>query len=98
MTGTKLFVGNLSYSTTEHDLRELLCRSGATVVSVRVVTDLDTGRSKGHAFVEVKTAEEAERAARELNGFEFGGRAIVVNEARPQGTRTAHRPPEGQRK
>ena len=98
MTGTKLFVGNLSYSTTEHDLRELLGRSGATVVSVRLVTDLDTGRSKGHAFAEVRTAEDAERAARKLNGFELDGRAIIVNDARPQGTRTAHRPPEGQRK
>lgn len=93
MTGAKLFVGNLPYSTTEQDLRELLTRSGAKVVSVRLVTDLDTGRSKGHAFVELATAEEAERVARELHGLDLDGRAVVVNEARPQTLRTPRRQP-----
>lgn len=87
MAGTKLFVGNLPYSTTEQDLRELLGRSGANVASVRLVTDLDTGRSKGHAFVEMSTAEEAARAMRDLDGFNVGGRSIVVNEARSKGQR-----------
>jgi cold-inducible RNA-binding protein len=85
MPGTKLFVGNLPYSTTEQDLRELLGRSGATVGSIRVVTDLDTGRSKGYAFVELSTPEEAARAVRDLNGFNLDGRSIVVNEARAKG-------------
>jgi cold-inducible RNA-binding protein len=85
MPGTKLFLGNLPYSTTEQDLRELLGRSGATVGSIRVVTDLDTGRSKGYAFVELSTAEEAARAVRDLNGFNLDGRSIVVNEARAKG-------------
>jgi RNA recognition motif-containing protein len=92
VTGAKLFVGNLPYSTTEQDLRELLGRSGAKVVSVRLVTDLDTGRSRGHAFVEVSTVEEAERAARALDGFDLNGRALVVNEARPEGHRTPRSP------
>ena len=85
MPGTKLFLGNLPYSTTEQDLRELLGRSGATVSNIRVVTDLDTGRSKGYAFVELSTAEEAARAVRDLNGFNLDGRSIVVNEARAKG-------------
>jgi cold-inducible RNA-binding protein len=93
MTGTKLFVGNLPYSATEQDLRELLGRSGAKVVSVRMVTDLDTGRSKGHAFVEVQTPEEAERAARDLDGSALNGRALVVNEARPEIRRGDRRGP-----
>jgi RNA recognition motif-containing protein len=85
MTATKLFVGNLPYSTTEQDLRELVGRSRAAVVSVRLVSDLDTGRSKGHAFVEVETPEDGARVMRELDGFNLDGRSIVVNEARPRG-------------
>jgi RNA recognition motif-containing protein len=85
MTATKLFVGNLPYSTTEQDLRELVGRSGAAVVSVRLASDLDTGRSKGHAFVEVETPEEAARVMRDLDGFNLDGRSIVVNEARSRG-------------
>jgi cold-inducible RNA-binding protein len=93
MAGTKLFVGNLPYSTTEQDLRELMGRSGANVASVRVVTDLDTGRSRGYAFVEMSTAEEAARAMRELDGFNLDGRSIVVNEARSRGEGPGrHRP------
>jgi len=93
MAGTKLFVGNLPYSTTELDLRELLGRSGATVASVRLVTDLDTGRSRGYAFVELSTAEEAARAVRELDGFHLDGRNIVVNEARSRGAGPGRRRP-----
>jgi len=95
MPGTKLFLGNLPYSTTEQDLRELIGRSGAKVTSVRLVTDLDTGRSRGHAFVEVSTTEEAERAVRDLDGFDLNGRTLVVNKARPEARRTPRR---GQRK
>jgi RNA recognition motif-containing protein len=81
MAGTKLFFGNLPYSTSEGDLRELAGRSG-TVTDVRLVTDLDTGRSRGYAFVEMASAEDAGRAIRELHGFNLDGRSIVVNEAR----------------
>jgi RNA recognition motif-containing protein len=84
MVNRKLFVGNLPYATTEQDLKELFARSGRNVASVRVITDLDTGRSKGYAFVEMGTLEDAEGAIRELNNFSLGGRAIVVNEARPR--------------
>lgn len=84
MANRKLFVGNLPYATTEQDLKELFARSGRNVASVRVITDLDTGRSKGYAFVEMGTPEDAEGAIRELNNFSLGGRAIVVNEARPR--------------
>lgn len=91
MPGTKLFVGNLPYSTTEQDLRELLGRSGARVESVRLIKDLDTGRSRGYAFVEMSTPEEADRAMRDLDGFNLDGRTIAVNEARARGA--GPRPP-----
>jgi cold-inducible RNA-binding protein len=84
MTNTKLFVGNIPYSTTEQDLKALFERSGAKVASVRVITDFDTGRSKGYAFVEMTTGDEAERAIKDLNNFNLNGRSIVVNEARPR--------------
>jgi len=84
MASTKLFVGNIPYATTDEDLRELFGRSGAKVTSVRVITDFDTGRSKGYAFVEMATPEEAEKAIQELNSFNLNGRGIVVNEARPR--------------
>ena len=84
MTNTKLFVGNSPYSTTEQDLKALFERSGAKVASVRVITDFDTGRSKGYAFVEMATGDEAEKAIKDLNNFNLNGRSIVVNEARPR--------------
>jgi len=84
MTSTRLFVGNIPYSATEDDLRALFARCG-TVASVRVITDFDTGRSKGYGFVEMATPQEAERAQRELNNSAMGGRTIIVNEARSRG-------------
>jgi cold-inducible RNA-binding protein len=83
MPSTKLFVGNIPYATTEEELREAFTRAGG-VASVRIITDLDTGRSKGYAFVEMATPEEAEKAVREFNNFDLNGRTIVVNEARPR--------------
>lgn len=77
-----LFVGNLPYSTTEGDLRELFDRSGVPVTSARIVTDIDSGRSRGHAFVEVPGPEAAERAKSQLNGFNLDGRSLVVDDAR----------------
>jgi len=84
MASTKLFVGNIPYAATEEELRELFAGSGGKVESVRIIADFDTGRSKGYAFVEMATPEEAGKAVQELNGKELNGRAIVVNEARPR--------------
>ena len=86
MSTAKLFVGNIPYSSSEQELRELFSRSAGNVASVRTITDFDTGRSKGYAFVEMATAEEAQKAIRELNNFSLNGRAIVVNEARARQT------------
>jgi RNA recognition motif-containing protein len=82
MAGTRLFVGNIPYTTTEQDLRELFGRSGGTVTSARVITDLDTGRSRGYGFVELGSPEDAGKAIRELNNFNLNGRTIIVAEAR----------------
>ncbi len=85
--GKKLYVGNLSYSVTEASLNDLFAQNGA-VESVRLITDRDSGRSKGFGFVEMASDEEAERAINSLNGKEFEGRALTVNEARPQAPRS----------
>ncbi|MGC4083363.1 MAG: RNA-binding protein [Vicinamibacterales bacterium] len=79
----KLYVGNLSYNTTEGELEALFSQSG-TVESVRVMRDMATGRARGFGFVEMATAEEAQAAINATHGQEFGGRALTVNEARPQ--------------
>jgi RNA recognition motif-containing protein len=79
----KLYVGNLSYSTTDADLQRLFEGSG-TVESATIITDRDTGRSKGFGFVEMATREEGEAAIKALNGTEIGGRSLTVNEARPR--------------
>jgi RNA recognition motif-containing protein len=84
MPTSTLFVGNIPYSTSEQDLRDLFGRAGGKVASVRVITDLDTGRSKGYAFIEMASAEDAQKAIEELNSFNLNGRSIVVNEARPR--------------
>jgi RNA recognition motif-containing protein len=77
----KLYVGNLSYSTTSDDLREAFAQHGA-VTSAQVVADRDTGRSRGFAFVEM--ADGADEAIASLNGAEFQGRTLTVNEAKPR--------------
>ncbi len=79
----RLYVGNLSYSTSEADLRELFGAYGA-VESVAVVTDRDSGRSKGFGFVEFGNDAEAQAAISGLNGKEVGGRALTVSPARPR--------------
>ena len=78
----KLYVGNLSFQTTEGDLDELFAQAGE-VESVRIITDRDTGRSRGFGFVEMGD-ENAEKAISQFNGTELDGRALTVNEARPQ--------------
>ncbi len=79
----KLYVGNLPFRTTEDDLRELFSQAGA-VRSARVVTDRDTGRSRGFGFVEFDSDTDGEAAIARFNGYDMGGRALTVNEARPQ--------------
>ena len=79
----KLYVGNLSYSTGESDLRELFAAYGA-VDSVAVITDRDSGRSKGFGFVEFGNDAEGQAAITGLNGKEVGGRALTVSQARPK--------------
>ena len=84
--GTKLYVGNLSFRTTSEELREAFGAVG-TVESASVIEDRDTGRSRGFAFVEMATAEEAAAAIEQFNGKEFGGRNLTVNEAKPRADR-----------
>ena len=79
--GKKLFVGNLNFKTTDDDLRTLFGQAG-TIESATVMMDRATGRSRGFGFVEMSSDEEAEKAVKELNGYEFQGRALNVNEAR----------------
>ena len=80
--GTRLYVGNLPYSADEQALRDLFGQNGRTVTDVRIITDRDTGRSRGFGFVEMGSQEEAQAAIGELNGFSMDGRALTVNEAR----------------
>lgn len=83
----KLYVGNLSYSTTDEDLRALFAQAGP-VVSATVITDRATGRSKGFGFVEMETTQAAQDAINRFNNTEFQQRNISVNEARPPRERT----------
>ena len=79
----RLYVGNLPYTITESALHEMFSEAGA-VESVKLITDRDTGRSKGFAFVEMATDDAAERAISEFNGRKIEGRPMTVNEAKPQ--------------
>ncbi len=79
----KLFVGNLPFTTSEEDVRTLFAQAGE-VTSVALIKDRDTGRSKGFAFVEMKTQAEAEKAISMFNGFRVAGRELTVNVARPR--------------
>ncbi len=80
----KLYVGNLSFETTEADLKELFGQAGS-VETVRIISDRDTGRSKGFGFVEMQKG--GDKAIAEMNGKDFKGRALTVNEARPMSSR-----------
>lgn len=79
----KIFVGNFAFSTTEAELRSMFEPHGH-VESVTIVTDRDTGRSRGFAFVEMPESGEAEKAIAALHGTDSGGRPLTVNEARPK--------------
>jgi cold-inducible RNA-binding protein len=80
---TKLYVGNLSFDTTSQDLEQLFGESG-TVTSANIIDDRETGRSRGFAFVEMSSKEEAKAAIAALDGKEVGGRNLKVNEAKPR--------------
>ncbi len=80
--GTRLYVGNIPYGTTDTDLRTLFGQNGRAVTEVKIVTDRETGQSRGFAFVEMANKDDALAVINELNGTSMGGRSIVVNEAR----------------
>src|SRR5207253_973769 len=88
--GTKLYVGNLSFNTTENELQELFSQAGA-VQEVTLMQDRFTGKSRGFAFVTMGSEQDAQNAISKLNGQTVEGRALTVNEARPRETR----PPGG---
>lgn len=79
----KIYVGNLPHATSENELRDLFASFGE-VVSAQVIVDRDTGRSKGFGFVEMSKDDEAQAAIEALNGKDFGGRPLTVNEAKPR--------------
>jgi cold-inducible RNA-binding protein len=84
---TKLYVGNLSFGTTDESLLQLFTGKGYQVTSARVITDRETGRSRGFGFVELGPGDDATKAIGELNGLDVDGRQLQVNEARPQEAR-----------
>ncbi len=86
--GTRLYVGNLPFDTDEAQLRTLFQEGGRQVSEVKIITDRDTGRPRGFAFVEMGSQEDADAAINSLNGREVGGRALTVNEARERAPRT----------
>ena len=84
--GRKLYVGNLSFQSSEADMEELFAQYGS-VESAAVITDRDTGRSRGFGFVEMSSEDEAKAAIEALDGKDFDGRPLTVNEARPRENR-----------
>jgi len=91
--GTKLYVGNLNYNTSEDSLRQAFGADGREVASVSIIMDRETGRSRGFAFVEMTTAEGAQQAMQALDGQELDGRMLRINEAREREPRGAGGPP-----
>lgn len=94
--GSKVYVGGLPYSTTDQQLQDLFAQYGV-VASARIITDKFTGQSRGFGFVEMATDGDAQKAITALNGTQFGGRTLTVNEARPQEPRSGGRGPGGPR-
>ena len=88
--GRRLYVGNLPYSADQQTLQDAFSQCG-TVDSVNVITDRDTGQSKGFAFVEMSNNGEAQKAIQQLNGSSLDGREIKVNEAKPKAPRSSGR-------
>jgi len=91
---TKLFVGNLSFNTTTAELETLFGQVGA-VSSVSIISDKFTGRSRGFGFVEMSNPQEAQAAIERFNGYDLHGRALTVNEAKPQESRSGGSRPFG---
>ncbi len=79
--GKRLYVGNLSFNTTDHTLQDAFAQDGRKVASVSIMLDRDTGRSRGFAFVEMETDEDAKAAIAAMDGYDLDGRALRVNEA-----------------
>ena len=92
--GSKIYVGGLPYSATEQQLSDLFAAHGG-VASARIITDKFTGQSRGFGFVEMSGRSEGEAAISQLNGKEVNGRALTVNEAKPQEKRSNDRRPSG---
>src|SRR5207245_11621378 len=88
--GKKLYVGNLPFNATDEALQEIFAQAGS-VQSAKIITDRDTGRSKGFGFVEMSTDQEAADAIQKFNGAEYGGRNMTVAEARPMAPREGGR-------
>jgi cold-inducible RNA-binding protein len=84
----KLYIGNLPFSATEEQLQEFFTQAGCTPSAINLIRDRFTGQSRGFAFVEIANDEEADRAINSLNGQNFSGRNLVINEARPQTERS----------
>ena len=80
--GTRLYVGNLPFSADETQIRDLFSQDGRSVTEVKLVTERETGRPRGFGFVEMGSTQDADGAIRDLNGRDFGGRALTVNEAK----------------
>lgn len=89
--GNKLYVGSLSYDTTDDSLKDFFSQAGS-VVSASVITDKFSGKSKGFGFVEMSSSDEAQKAKDELNGKELDGRTIVVDEAKPMEKKPFRKP------
>lgn len=87
MANTKLYVGNLSYTTTVDQIRELFAQAGE-ITDVTIITDRDTGRSKGFGFVQMATVEGAQEAIKRFDGYTMDSRSLTVNEARPREERS----------
>jgi cold-inducible RNA-binding protein len=85
----KLYVGNLSFTTSTQDLEEMFGKVG-TVESTNIIEDRETGRSRGFAFVEMSSNEEGQKAIEQLNAKEINGREIIVNEAKPRENRASN--------
>jgi RNA recognition motif-containing protein len=83
--GNRLYVGNLPFDATEKQIRSFVEAEGRNVTAIKIVTDRETGRARGFAFVDLEHAEQVQQAIAELNGKDFGGRALVVNEAQDRG-------------
>lgn len=93
----KLYVGNLSFSAEEEQLKSLFASDGRQVTSVKILNDRETGRSRGFGFVEMTTPEDAQKAIAALNGADFMGRPLIVNEAREPAPRAPGDRPMGRR-